>query len=237
MNHVEADSMLIVNCFHFRKFLKHRISYELDYFFHKWWTTSKMSFSPCLCCWMWQTDLWVMQAKRAICSRASTKFSIVWGTNQSILYVKGKSRLGTWFVAMIFFNVLHCWWHSPWYWGPLCALYQFYLLARKLASLHIQVFQSWLLWSLGLYLLTHFRPSCIHRGTEPRDGKLARRTLPRLPNAELSFFLKLTPVIWGLKGHLGAQSGVWKGFCHAQVVARSELVQCFFYTETGLRKM
>lgn len=32
---------------------------------------------------------------------------------------------------------------------------------------------------------------------------------------------------WHLEGH---------GFCHAQVVARLELVQCFFYTETGLRE-
>lgn len=32
---------------------------------------------------------------------------------------------------------------------------------------------------------------------------------------------------WHLEGH---------GFCHAQVVGRLELVQCFFYTETGLRE-
>lgn len=92
MSHIEAESMLTEKCSHFSKFLKHLISYELDYFFHKLWTTNKMSLALAFvteCGKLIESN----GANRAICSRASAKFSIVWGTNQSILCMKGKVTL------------------------------------------------------------------------------------------------------------------------------------------------
>lgn len=77
------------------------------------------------------------------------------------------------------------------------------------------MFQSWILLSLDVCVLTCLRPNCIHSGTEPRYEKLVLRILPQLPIAELSFFLKL--VIWGIKNHLGAQSGIWKGMAFAML--------------------
>lgn len=54
----------------------------------------------------------------------------------------------------------------------------------------------------------------------------------------VKFFLKIDSCYMGHKESF--KSSEWHlegcGFCHAQVVARLELVQCFFYTETGLRE-